>query len=304
MSSTTNPLHRLFRIDAAHHGDLSTTTLQTSTNLRVISLGLSRTGTTSLHAALTTLGFGPCHQGVDLFRSMPRNEAWIDLYAKVLSGKWKSGDPALNAKLKELMQGFQSVTDMPVFPLLEEVRAAWPKAKYILTVRPGGAQAWWKSMRVLQWHLRRDWLRVVFRTCILPVYFIRRADDTVQYIRERWVRRYGGIGPQIYDGHNADVKKVVPEGELLVYDVREGWGPLCEFLGVEVPDEPFPNLNDTESMTAIYTGMMLFGLAAWAVYAAGAAGLAYLAFNPAFARGLLQRAVGGATVLGARFGLP
>ena len=36
----------------------------------------------------------------------------------------------------------------------------------------------------------------------------------------------------------------MPPGRLLEFDVAEGWGPLCAFFGVEVPGEPFPNLND------------------------------------------------------------
>ena len=222
---------------------------------------------------------------------MEKNEAWIALYGKVLDGTWKAGDRELEKELRRLMRGYRSVTDMPVFPLLEEVYAAYPDAKFILTTRPGGAPAWWKSMQVLMYHLRRDWWRTFFRACILPVYFIRRSDDTVQYIRELWLRRYGEIGPAIYEGHNADVRRVIPREKLLEYDVRQGWEPLCKSLEVELPDEPYPNLNDAESMTAIYTGMMMFGLFAWAGYAVGAAGLAYLAFNPVVARGLLQRVV-------------
>ncbi len=256
MSSTKNPIHRLFRIDAAHHGDLSHTKLNSEVNLQFISLGLSRTGTISLHAALTTLGYGPCHQGIDLFRSMPRCEAFIDLYSKVLNGTLEAGDQQLIERLRELMKGYKSVTDMPVFPLHEEVYAAYPDAKYILTIRPGGAGAWWKSMQVLMWHLRRDYWRVLFRACILPVYFIRRSDDCVQLIREVWVRRYGSIGPNIYDAYNEDIRKMVPEDRLLVFDVREGWQPLCDFLGTKVPQEPFPNLNEAESMAAIYSGMV------------------------------------------------
>ena len=38
----------------------------------------------------------------------------------------------------------------------------------------------------------------------------------------------------------------MPAERLLVYDIKEGWGPLCEFLGVEIPDKPFPHLNDAE----------------------------------------------------------
>ena len=41
------------------------------------------------------------------------------------------------------------------------------------------------------------------------------------------------------------VKSEVPSDRLLVFQVKEGWGPLCQFLGVPVPEEAFPNVNDT-----------------------------------------------------------
>lgn len=241
MSSTTNPLHRLFGIDAAHHGDLSQTHFDPTANLEVISLGLSRTGTTSLAEALTILGFGPCHGGIDLFRSLARLEQWITLYSRILRGSRHAGEAALNDELRTAMRGYRSVTDMPVCMLPEEVYAAYPRARYILTVRPGGGAAWFRSMAVLMWHFRRDGWRVLFRACTSSVGFIRRSDDVVQLIRERWVRRYGSFPPHIYRDHNDDVKKLVPKEDLLVFDVREGWEPLCRFLNVDVPDKPFPN---------------------------------------------------------------
>jgi hypothetical protein len=51
---------------------------------------------------------------------------------------------------------------------------------------------------------------------------------------------------ETFERHNEEIKQHVPAENLLVYEVREGWGPLCEFLGVEVPDQPFPHLNDSE----------------------------------------------------------
>lgn len=177
MSSTRNPLHRFFKIDAAQQGDHTKSKFDPNDNLEVVSLGLPRTGTTSLYAALESLGFGPCHQGIDLFRSTARNEAFIDFWARALDGRWRPGDPKLNARLHELMQGYRSVTDMPIFSLPDEVYAAYPDAKYILTVRPGGGDAWFKSMQPLMWHFMRDWWRTLFRTCIWPNYFLRLMDD-------------------------------------------------------------------------------------------------------------------------------
>jgi hypothetical protein len=50
--------------------------------------------------------------------------------------------------------------------------------------------------------------------------------------------------------HNEDVKASVPPDRLLVYEVSQGWGPLCEFLGVPVPDTAFPQVNSTEEFQA------------------------------------------------------
>ena len=52
---------------------------------------------------------------------------------------------------------------------------------------------------------------------------------------------------EVFEQHNEAVKKHVPPERLLVYEVKEGWKTLCEFLGVAIPKEkPFPHLNDTE----------------------------------------------------------
>jgi hypothetical protein len=52
----------------------------------------------------------------------------------------------------------------------------------------------------------------------------------------------------------ADVRAAIPAGRLLVFDVAEGWEPLCRFLGVKVPDEAFPRLNSTEQFWELIKG--------------------------------------------------
>ena len=54
----------------------------------------------------------------------------------------------------------------------------------------------------------------------------------------------------VYEEHNADVILRTSAERLLVYEVGAGWGPLCEFLGVPVPDAPFPSSNSTEEFQA------------------------------------------------------
>ena len=51
---------------------------------------------------------------------------------------------------------------------------------------------------------------------------------------------------EVFNRHNEQVRRDVPPDRLLVFDVREGWEPLCAFLGVPVPEgKPFPHVNDT-----------------------------------------------------------
>lgn len=292
MASTKSTLHRAFGIDVAAHGDSTGTTLDANSNLEVISLGLSRTGTTSLQLALGKLGFALCHGGVDLFRSPTRTDIFIDLLGKVVSGVWVAGDPELSTRLRELMRGYRSVTDVPNCYLTPETYAAYPEARYILTIRPGGKHDWFKSLlNATGWHFRRDWGRYVFRSLIWPVRFLRRNDDMVQLLHALWVKKYGALDAEMYDKHNQEVKQTVPAAQLLVFDVREGWEPLCNFLKVPVPDEPVPKLNDAEAMKAIYFGMMAYGAFFWMVYGCAAAAAGYIAYEPEVGRTLLVRAV-------------
>jgi hypothetical protein len=49
---------------------------------------------------------------------------------------------------------------------------------------------------------------------------------------------------EVFVRHVADVRAAVPPERLLVFEVAQGWEPLCGFLNVPVPDEPFPHAND------------------------------------------------------------
>ena len=70
---------------------------------------------------------------------------------------------------------------------------------------------------------------------------------------------------KVFERHNEEVKRRVPREKLLVYEVKQGWGPLCDFLGVEAPDKPFPHLNDGEAFRGWVRRIRLFTTAALAV---------------------------------------
>lgn len=81
-----------------------------------------------------------------------------------------------------------------------------------------------------------------------------------------------------FKDHEEEVKRTVPPERLLVYKAGEGWEPLCEFLNVPVPDEPFPRVNDSAEFQGrlramhyvgvgiIGAGVSLLGLGAYALY--------------------------------------
>jgi hypothetical protein len=55
----------------------------------------------------------------------------------------------------------------------------------------------------------------------------------------------------VFAAHTQAVRETIGPNRLLVFDVKEGWEPLCAFLGVPVPDgEAFPHLNDTAEFKA------------------------------------------------------
>jgi hypothetical protein len=53
---------------------------------------------------------------------------------------------------------------------------------------------------------------------------------------------------RVVEQHCERVRRTLPAQRLLVYRVQEGWEPLCRFLGVDVPDEPFPHVNVSDNL--------------------------------------------------------
>jgi sulfotransferase family protein len=82
---------------------------------------------------------------------------------------------------------------------------------------------------------------------------------------------------EVFERHVEEVRERIPADRLLVFNVAEGWEPLCAFLGVPVPGEPFPNVNDTEEFLRFRRRQMAPLLARPALAAAGTAvGLTFL----------------------------
>jgi hypothetical protein len=196
--------------------------------LEIIGPGFGRTGTNSLQFALQQLGFGPCHHMHEIGEHPELLDAW-DNFSRGGSADWDS-----------MFAGYRSQVDWPGAAVWRELIRYYPDAKVVLTVRD--PDAWYDSME----------------KTIIPFMATHRdnpdphgraiADMTQRQINQRV---FGGRitdrahAIATFRANVAAVTATVPPERLLVFDVKQGWEPLCGFLGVAVPDTPFPRVNST-----------------------------------------------------------
>jgi hypothetical protein len=190
-------------------------------SLKVIGAGFGRTGTHSLKLALEMLGFAPCYHMVEVLAHPGHAEQWEAIA--------RGGKPDWDG----LLAGFEAGVDWPVCRFWRELSDAYPDAKIILTERD--AEGWYRSIA----------------DTIFEFVGRARASATAPFIVAGTDRAFGGRFDKehvidVYRRHNETVKREAPKDRLLVYDVPEGWQPLCDFLGVPVPAAPFPKVNTTE----------------------------------------------------------
>lgn len=194
--------------------------------LKVIGAGLGRTGTHSLKLALEQLGFAPCYHMIEVLMRAEREQR-IAHWDAITRGQ----RPDWNA----VFDGFQATVDWPACNYYAELLAQWPDARVILTVRRDAGQ-WFDSTQA-----------TIMRDTIDAPAFIPRLFQAIVG-PDRHDRTAGIAG---YERHNAAVRATVPAGQLLVFAPEDGWEPLCGFLGVAVPEEPYPLTNTTGQFQAM-----------------------------------------------------
>jgi hypothetical protein len=194
--------------------------------LKVIGAGFGRTGTMSLKLALEQIGFGPTYHMVEVFKNPEAPALWLDA---------AEGKPAWG----RIFDGYASTVDWPSATFYRELADTYPQGKVILTERD--PEAWFRSTQatIFAQDFERapnpTWSRMVMK--VVGELFDGRLHDKDKVI-------------SVYKAHNARVREVIPAERLLVYEVAQGWGPLCRFLGVEAPAGPMPKVNTTEEFQA------------------------------------------------------
>ncbi|KAF2120336.1 P-loop containing nucleoside triphosphate hydrolase protein [Lophiotrema nucula] len=249
---------------------------QPGTRFQVIGAGLPRTGTASFSEALRILLDGPVyHGGTQTTLGKPIEiKSWI----KVLR-HWPPKDEAdrklVFSIVGERLDGYAAVTDSPSCSCVQELMEIYPDAKVICTVRD--PDAWVKSMAGVSDAATMWFLRVV----LFPLPGMRHFVDYIDGLRGQWVHLYGEREPvtiKSWNRHIEWLKEIVPEDRLVFFDVRDGWGPLCDALGKKAPmDTPFPRINDGEAIDRFAKVIVKRGLMRWFSILA-TIGLALIAF--------------------------
>lgn len=201
--------------------------------LSVIGAGFGRTGTLSIKMALEQLGVGRCYHMVEVFE----NPHHIALWRAAADGHPVDWDA--------LFAGYGAAVDWPACHFWRHLMDHFPDAKVLLTVRD--AERWYQSAH-----------DTIYQAMIgsLPI------DDPVARSQREMAAKivledtFGGRFEDrahaiaVYERHNAEVRRAVPPARLLVYELGEGWEPLCRFLGKPVPAEPFPRVNSRDDFRA------------------------------------------------------
>ncbi|CAF2966818.1 unnamed protein product [Rotaria sp. Silwood2] len=232
--------------------------------VRVIGAGLPRTGTSSLKAALELLGFGPCHHMVELFDKPERSVQFI----RALDGK--------QVDFYELMKGYGSTVDSPTSDFYKEIYQIYPKAKIILTVRDNG-EKWFESFQSTIASIFQD---NSYYFAVYLIRFLHLQSIVCRKIEQKWINKYGNIGPSFHDQYNNRIINENKDGEILIYNVKEGWSPLCKFLGVDIPEGvPFPHVNDATHMQRVICQAKIIGWCVWTLVGALVIVVVYLFFR-------------------------
>jgi hypothetical protein len=146
-----------------------------------------------------------------------------------------------------IYKGYACAVDWPTATYFRELRAVYPKAKFILTVR--STQSWAESFS---------------ETIYTALAGRAQAPEAMQ----PWLTMCSGVIAEVgivdgmdiaglmaaFDAHVAAVMATVPTKQLLVFQVKDGWGPLCNFLDLPIPAEAFPRTNDRAEFWELIKG--------------------------------------------------
>lgn len=195
-------------------------------SLQVVGAGLGRTGTLSLKLALERLLGGPCYHMMEVFPRPEHARMWRD----AVHGNAPDWD--------QLFDGFVACVDWPAAAFWRELADTYPDALILLSLRD--PDSWWLSAdrTILEGAFRR-WKGTPDDPWHAMARDLFAKRFTENYLDE-------DAAKTAFERHNANVRAAAPAERLVVWNIGDGWQPLCDALGLPVPDEAFPHANTTE----------------------------------------------------------
>lgn len=208
-----------------------------------------------MKAALQILGHTNVHHGYELYVHPEQCDTWRRAWDAKANPA--SSPPFAPQDWDHLLDRYSAVTDMPAACFAPELIAAYPSAKVVLTVRDtdawydsfntGVIETFWDNQHitgVMSW-LDPELMRPIHRM------WKRLFADADGYFAATSREEMQRNAKSVYEEHNARILKTCPPERLLRFEVKDGWEPLCGFLGVPVPDQHFPRVNEGEAVKEV-----------------------------------------------------
>jgi len=196
--------------------------------LQVIGAGFGRTGTASLKLALEMLLHAPCYHMSEVLGNAGHVDLWLDAAAG-------------NADWDAIFKNYAATVDFPASNYWRELADVYPEAKIVLSVRDAGK--WFQSTQ-----------ETIFSQTLQDLYADTKWGQMIKATIDDHVG--GDINDRelviaAFNAHVARVKRAFDPDRLFVFEAKDGWDPLCQFLQVPVPNEPYPHINSKEEFNAV-----------------------------------------------------
>ena len=205
--------------------------------LKIIGSGFGRTGTMTMKDALGTLGFGPTHHMTEIMENLEQLAHWKAIFA---------GE---DVDFADVFNGYSSQVDWPGASCWEASMIAFPDAKIIHTERP--EEDWWLSFNSTIGKFFAIFDQMELPPPLRDLFNTMRDGFLAETFTDFTDRN---VAIAAYRRNNQRVREIVPADRLLVFNVSEGWAPLCDFLKVDVPTADFPHHNVRREFWDIFGG--------------------------------------------------
>ena len=237
--------------------DIDRRTCDRTTPVKVIVCGLSRTGTSSIRAALKQLGYNDVYHYFSVLAENPRDS---DLWIEAFKGKFQGAKPFSRADWDRLLGHCEVLNDTPCNVFVEELLEAYPEAKVILTARDDVDQWYHSYLSSLQPYWDELYLKQGLTGWTRRHAGPRNRCEGMEWmlLKHTFYGSFRKTGEEAYIQHNEKVRRLVREQDrdFLEFNPKQGWEPLCSFLRKDVPTQEYPRLFEQEQAKRMVEAMV------------------------------------------------